>query len=182
MITHPRRPKADRLPARHAHTCHAPSGFAAGASRPSLGRQTTPSLAPPLSLSQLLTLGLERGMYRGLCCAVGPAIPPPTPTPAHGTHCPPFGRSAASAFGAAPSALAAPPHQCPARFIGSSAECTFPSPTFRFCSLFSALPANPGSGRSGVGGGVRGGGFGPPPLPAGRSVPQPETAWHACNG
>ncbi len=36
---------------------------------------------------------------RGLC-AVGLAIPPPTPTPAHWTHCPPFGRFAASAFGA----------------------------------------------------------------------------------
>ena len=59
-----------------------------------------PCLAPSPSPSQLLTLGLERGMYCGLRCAVGPAIPPPTPTPAHGTHCPPFGRLAASAFGA----------------------------------------------------------------------------------
>ena len=33
-------------------------------------------------------------------------------------------------------------NQCPARPFGSSAECTFPSPPFRFCSLcFSALPA-----------------------------------------
>ena len=54
----------------------APCGFAAaGASRPTLGRQAAQSLAPPLSLSQLLTLGMERGMYRrgGLCCVVGPA-------------------------------------------------------------------------------------------------------------
>ncbi len=47
-----------------------------------------PCLAPFLSLSQLLTLGLERGMYHGLRrrCAVGPAIHPPTraPTQAHG--------------------------------------------------------------------------------------------------
>ncbi len=42
-------------------------------------------------------------MYRGLRCAVGPASPPPTPTPARGAHCPPVkfgGRLAASAFGA----------------------------------------------------------------------------------
>jgi hypothetical protein len=32
-------------------------------------RQTPLSLAPSLPFSQLLTLGLERGMYRGLCCA-----------------------------------------------------------------------------------------------------------------
>jgi len=38
----------------------------------------------------------------------------------------------------APSALTAPPYQCPARFIGSSAECTFPSPPLRFCTLCSA--------------------------------------------
>jgi hypothetical protein len=62
-------------------------------------------------------------MYRGLCCAVGPAIPPPTPTPAHGTHCPPIGRFAAASAAAsgpgasAPSAHAASPHQCPARFL-----------------------------------------------------------------
>ena len=31
---------------------------------------------------------------------VGPAIPPPTPTPAHGTHCPPIRAYGASAFGA----------------------------------------------------------------------------------
>ncbi len=43
-------------------------------------RQTPLSLAPSLPFSQLLTLGLERGMYRGLRCAIGPAIPPPTPT------------------------------------------------------------------------------------------------------
>ncbi len=91
-------------PARHAHTSHAPSGYAAGASRPTLGSTDTP-VSLRLSFSQLLTfrLGprLERGMYRGLCCAVGPAIPPPTPTPAHGTqaHCPPIGRFAASASG-----------------------------------------------------------------------------------
>ena len=78
---------------------------------------------------------------------VGPAIPPPTPTPAHGTHCPPFGRFAASAFGASACGAAASPRGFAASvsrpIFGSSAECTFPSPPFRFCSLCSArcLPA-----------------------------------------
>jgi hypothetical protein len=31
-------------------------------------------------------------------------------------------------------------------------------------------------------GGCGAGGVRPPPLPAGRSVPQSETAWHACDG
>ena len=66
--TRPRRPPAGRLPARHAHACHAPSGSAAGASRHHSDRLTFSSRAVSLS-KQLLTLGLERGMYRGLGCA-----------------------------------------------------------------------------------------------------------------
>ena len=97
--TRPRRPQAGRLPARHAHACHAPSGSAAGASRVHADR-LTPRVSRRLPLPQLLTLGLERGMPSRPMLRVGPAIPPPTPTPAHGTHCPPLGRSAASAFGA----------------------------------------------------------------------------------
>jgi hypothetical protein len=119
---------AGRVPARHAHTCHAPSGFAAGVSRPLLGPTDTPvSLGLFAHTASHPRPGMERGMHRGLCCVVGPVIPPPTPTPAHGTHCPPFGRFAASAFcasgnGAAPSALAAPPRQCPARFNKLTAD------------------------------------------------------------
>jgi hypothetical protein len=91
-------------------------------------------------------------MYRDLCCAVGPVIPPPTPTPAHGAHCPqaPFGRFAAasasgeSAYGAAPSALAAPPRQCPARFNPVLCRVYIPLSTFpNLLSVqrLSALPA-----------------------------------------
>ena len=50
-----------RVPARHAYTCHAPSGSAAGASRHPLA--LTPGVLLRLSPSQLLTLGLERGMH-----------------------------------------------------------------------------------------------------------------------
>ncbi len=55
VITHPRRPKADRLPARHAHTCHAPSGFAAGASRP-MPPPITRTTDDPISRSASLPL------------------------------------------------------------------------------------------------------------------------------
>ena len=40
---------------------------------------------------------------------VGPAIPPPSPTPAHGSHCPPIGRFATSAFGARLRRISVPP-------------------------------------------------------------------------
>ncbi len=72
----------------HVPPTHGSNRLNKHGSRPPLGPTDTPVLLR-LSHTQLLTLrlGLERGMYRGLCCAVGPAIPPPTPTPAHGTHC-----------------------------------------------------------------------------------------------
>ena len=125
---HPRRPQAGRLPARHAHACHAPSGSAAGASRPPLRPPDTRCLAqspsPTASHPRVGTGNASRPRLR-----VGPAIPPPTPTPAHGTHCPPFGRFAASAFGASGSAASVS-----RPIIGFSAECAFPSPPVRFCS------------------------------------------------
>ena len=98
---HPRRPLVGRVPARHAHTCHAPSGSAAGASRHPLGQ--TPGVLLRLSPSQLLTLGLEWGMHFAASAAPVLANPPPTPTPAHGTHCPPM-----AATRPAPSAQAPP--------------------------------------------------------------------------
>ena len=66
--------------------------------------QTPLSLAPSLpstaSHPRVGSGNVSRPLLR-----VGPAIPPPSPTPAHGSHCPPIGRfAAASAFGAAPSA------------------------------------------------------------------------------
>ena len=62
---------------------------------------------------QLLTLGCGAGNARAASAAQVLAIPPPTPTQAYRTHCPPM-----AAIRPAPSesALAAPPHQCPARF------------------------------------------------------------------
>jgi hypothetical protein len=101
-----------------------------------------PCLAPSLSLTashpRVGTGNVSRPLLR-----VGPAIPPPTPTPAHGTHCPPLGRAAAKRLRRERLRRERlRRNQCPARLFGSSAECTFPSPTLRFCSLcFSALPA-----------------------------------------
>ena len=61
--------------------------------------QTPLSLAPSLpstaSHPRVGSGNVSRPLLR-----VGPAIPPPSPTPAHGSHCPPIGRFAASAFGA----------------------------------------------------------------------------------
>ncbi len=66
---------------------------------PHSDRQTPPSLAPflPFTAShpRVGTGNVSRPRLR-----VGPAIPPPSPTPAHRSHCPPIGRFAASAFGA----------------------------------------------------------------------------------
>ena len=63
---------------------------------------------------------------------------PAGPTPLTGpTQCPPL-----TAMRPAPSRLRPPACQCPARFLGSSAECAFPSPPFRFCPLFSAFPGD----------------------------------------
>ena len=92
-------------------------------------------------------------MYRGLGCAVGPASPPPTPTPAHGTHCPPFwSLSRPSAFGA--SAFGASAFGAGAFGASAFGAISVP-PDFRvlcrvyiplsispiLLSLFSALPA-----------------------------------------
>jgi hypothetical protein len=119
--TRPRRPRAARLPARHAHACHAPSGSAAGASRHSTRIARLPCHA--LSLSpQLLNLGLERGMFRGLGCASARRF----------RHRPPLWHTGLTALSLAalrpaPSARAptalrlrreASPHQCPARSSG----------------------------------------------------------------
>jgi hypothetical protein len=62
-------------------------------------RSTPPSCSVPLPHS------FSPSGWNGECISrpmmrVGPAIPPPTPTPAHGTRCPPLGRAAASASGA----------------------------------------------------------------------------------
>jgi hypothetical protein len=76
--TRPRRPKAGRLPGRHAHARHAPSGSAAGASRHPHGSLDTPVLLRP-SPSQLLTLGLERGMYIVASAARRPGDPATDP-------------------------------------------------------------------------------------------------------
>ena len=129
--TRPRRPPAGRLPARHAHACHAPSGSAAGASRHHSDRLTFSSRAVSLS-KQLLTLGLERGMYRGLGCA----------SAWRSRHRPPLRQTGLTALPWPLCGQRLRHHQCPARFFGSSAECAFPSPSLRFCSsVFSALPA-----------------------------------------
>ena len=85
---HPRRPLVCRVLARHAHTFHAPSGSAAGASRHPL--RQTPGVLLRLSPSQLVNLGLEWGMHFVASVAPVLANPPSTPTPAHGTHCPPL--------------------------------------------------------------------------------------------
>ena len=85
---------------------------------------------PLQALPQLLTLGLERGMPSRPMLRVGPAIPPPTPTPAHGTHCPPFGRAAASAFGA----ISVPPD-----FLGPLPSVHSPLHLSDSAPLFSAL-------------------------------------------
>ena len=104
VVAHPRPPPVGRVPARHAHTCHIPSGSAAGAVRHPLGQTDARRLAPSLSL----TASVSAAARRFRCSAPS--------------------RSARLCHG-------------PARFLGSSAECAFPSPPFRFCSLFSALPA-----------------------------------------
>ncbi len=134
--TRPRRPPAGRLPTRHAHACHAPSGSAAGASGHHSDRLTFSSRAVSLS-KQLLTLGLQRGMYRGLGCA----------SALRSRHRLPLLQTGLTALpwplrGERLRRERLRRHQCPARFFGSSAECAFPSPSFRFCSpVFSALPA-----------------------------------------
>ena len=110
---HPRRPPAGRYPARHAHTCHAPSGSAAGASRRPHGQMLTRSASVSPSCSQLLTLGYGAGNdSRGLGCA-GPGEPATDPHSGIRDSLPSL-----APFGAAPSAQAAPPRQCPARFSG----------------------------------------------------------------
>jgi hypothetical protein len=69
--TRPRRPKAGRLPARHAHTCHAPSGFAAGALRPSLRPTDT-----PVSLRLPLPHSFSPSGWSGECIAASSARRP----------------------------------------------------------------------------------------------------------
>jgi hypothetical protein len=147
--TRPRRPKAGRIPARHAHKCHASSGFAAGASRPPLGPTDTPvsrSVSPFHSFSP--------SGWNGECIAASAACRSgdPATIPHSGTrvslpsHWPfaasAFGASAcgASAYGAAPSArsfaalVSRPTYRVPCRvYIPLS---TFPI----LLSLFSALP------------------------------------------
>jgi hypothetical protein len=98
--TRPRWLWARRLPARHAHTCHAPSGFAAGASRHSTRTDRRPCLSLRLSLSIASHPRVGSGNVSRPPLRVGPAIPPQSPTTAHGSHCPPIGRCATSAFGA----------------------------------------------------------------------------------
>jgi hypothetical protein len=133
---HPRRPMAGRLPARHAHTCHAPSGFAAGASRRPHGQMPTrsASVSPHHSFSPS---GMERGML--FAASAAPVR--------RSRHRPPLRHTGLtalpcacrrSAFGA--SGFAASVSR---PIFGSNAECAFPSPSFRFCSLLSArcLPA-----------------------------------------
>ena len=100
------------------------------------GRPCAP-LAVSLSYSQLLTLGCGAGIARAASAAPVLAIPPPIPTQAYGTHCPPM-----AALQPAPSALAAPPHQCPARFRALCLVCT-PSPNPGPTILLSALSALP---------------------------------------
>jgi hypothetical protein len=120
--TRQRRPEAGRLPARHAGPAHtlpaAPPQAAGSASRHPHGSLDTPVMLRPSPSQLRLTLGLERGMYRGLSCAVGPARNPAAPTRP----------------GPCPTGLRLRlrrerlrRNQCPAQPIGSFAECTFPS-------------------------------------------------------
>ena len=138
--THPCRPTAEHLP------CATRSRV------PRSQRLRRRRFAPPTRsehlhgcsrLSPSLTASHPRVRSTGNASAaaaapVGLAVPPPTPTPAYGTHCPPMAACAASAFGASASgasgfaAFSVPPD------FGSYAECAFPSPSFRFCSLLSA--------------------------------------------
>jgi len=141
--TRPRRPPAGRLPARHAHACHAPSGSAAGASRHHSDRRTfLVSRRLPLQTASHPRVGtgnVPRPRLR-----VGLAIPPPTPTPAHGTHCPPMAASAASAFGAsACGASACGAISVPPDFSGPLPSVHSPLHLFDSALLFSArcLPA-----------------------------------------
>ena len=137
---HPRRPLVGRIPARHAHTRHAPSG--AGASRRPLGQTLR------LSPSPFLTLGLERGMHFAAPAALVLATPPSTPTQAYGTHCPPLAAmrpatpsaQAPGASGTTPSALSASGASVSRPISRVQCRVAFPSPPFRFCTLFSALP------------------------------------------
>ncbi len=66
-----------------------------------------------------------------------PATVPHSGTRAR-SHCLPLAAALRPAPAARRLRRAALPHQCPARFIGSLAGCTFPIPPFRFCSLCSA--------------------------------------------
>jgi hypothetical protein len=104
--------------------------------RDSERRRQTPchGLAPSPSPSQLLILG-------GLRCAVGPAIPPPTPTPAHGTHSVPSlwppPKFAASAFGTSACGAAASPR-------GFRVAASVSRPISRvLCRVYTPLPASP---------------------------------------
>ncbi len=122
--TRPRRPRAGRLPARHAHACHAPSDSTRIARHP--------CHAPSLS-SQLLTLWLERGMYRGLGCASARRA-------RHRPHSSGTRNSLPSHLRLWRERLRR--KQCPDQLFGSAAKCTFPFPPFRFCHLcYSALRA-----------------------------------------
>ena len=135
MDTHPRRPPVRRVPARHAHTCHAPSSSAACASRHPL--EQTPGI-----LLRPLPHGFSPSGWNGELFS-WPRLRRSWQT----RHRPPLRHTGLTAQ---PWSLcgqrlrrqrlrrSAPPARlCPARFLGSSAECAFPSPPFRFCSLFS---------------------------------------------
>jgi hypothetical protein len=70
-------------------------------------RQTSLSLAPSLPFSQLLTLGLERGMYRCLCCASARRSRHRPPLRHTGLTALPLAAFAASAFAASASGASA---------------------------------------------------------------------------
>ena len=107
---HPRRPQVGRVAARHAHTCHAPSGSAAGASgfhsdrrvRLPLGQTPPSQWRLSTSLSGSLTAseshsGQVAAGGNGECifaasAAPVPANPLPTSSPANRTHYPPLTR------------------------------------------------------------------------------------------
>ena len=133
---HPRRPQVGRNSARHAHTRHAPSGSAAGAAHSDSLVTPAQILAPSLSPTASHPRdGTGNAFTASASAAPVLANPPQTPTPSHagvGLTLPSLGSSfacsafkfkfGASASGAAP---APPACQCPARFLGSIAECAF---------------------------------------------------------
>jgi hypothetical protein len=142
-----RRRAAGRLPARHAHTCHAPtgSGFAAGAVRPSLGPTDIPVSRSVLPFSQLLTLAGPGWSVECIAASAARRHGDPVTDPHSGTRDSPPSLWPLSRLKRLRRERLRRERLCrvsvPPDLSGPlPGECTFPSPgpPLRFCSFCSA--------------------------------------------